>query len=244
MVDASPRSDADLIDLAYPCALDAVADIERRHIDARLAAADPDVRRAFSDTVWQVRDVMGRLAVLDEFAPPPELERRILAALPDEPPGPAVTRLSAWRRRPLRWAVPIAAVASLLFGASVLTAQFISSPSDPAAADQAQMHPGVRTVNGSFAGGGVLVVDASPELGRAVVVFDRVAPPPSGRVYQMWLVGSDGQARSAGVLSDLPSTDRPFVTGFRSGEVLAVSVEPDGGSDVPSGDPIVGVTLP
>ncbi|MFE7741057.1 anti-sigma factor domain-containing protein [Nocardia sp. NPDC057455] len=243
MVDASPRLEADLIDLAYPCALDAVADIERRHIDARLAAADPDVRRAFSDTVWQVRDVMGRLAVLDESAPPPELERRILAALPDDPGGRrSIRRIST--RRPLRWAVPIAAAASLLIGGGVLTAQFTGSPSDPAAADQVQVSPGVRTLNGSFAGGGALVVEALPELGRAVVVFDRVAPPPSGQVYQMWLVGSDGQARSAGVLRDLPSADRPFVTGFRSGDLLAVSVEPDGGSATPSGDPIVGVTLP
>ncbi|MBF6225460.1 anti-sigma factor [Nocardia abscessus] len=240
MVDTSPRSDADLIDLAYPCALNAVADIERRHIDARLAAADPDVRRAFADAVWQARDVMGRLAVLDELAPPPDLERRILAALPDMREGRSVTRISSWRR-PLRWAVPIAAAACLVVGGSLVTAQFTGSSSDPVAASG---QPGMRTVNGAFDGGGLLVVDASPELGRAVVVFDRVAPPPVGRVYQVWLVGSDGRPRSAGVLSDVPSTERPFVTGFRSGEVLAVSVEPDGGSDAPSGDPVVGVTLP
>ncbi|MEU6828122.1 anti-sigma factor [Nocardia beijingensis] len=239
MVDTSPRSEADLIDLAYPCALDAVADIERRHIDARLAAADPRVRQAFSDTVWQVRDVMGRLAVLDELAPPPELERRILAALPDERAERSITRRSSWQRR-LRWAVPIAAAVCLVIGGTVVTAELIDTPSEPAAADQVH----VRTVNGSFAGGGLLVVDASPELGRAVVVFDRVAPPPAGQVYQVWLVGSDGQPRSAGLLSDVPSIERPFVTGFRSGEVLAVSVEPDGGSAAPSGDPVVGVTLP
>ncbi|UAK30033.1 anti-sigma factor [Nocardia asteroides] len=243
MVDTSPRSDADLLDLAYPCALDAVADIERRHIDARLAAADPDVRQAFSDTVWQVRDIMGRLAVLDELAPPPELERRILAALPDERTGRSITRISSWRR-PLRWAVPIAAAACVVIGGSVMTAQLTGPSSNPAAADQAPVRPDVRTVDGSFAGGGRLVVDASPALGRAVVVFDQVAPPPVGQVYQVWLIGADGQARSAGVLGDVPSTARPFVTGFRSGEVLAVTVEPDGGSQAPSGDPLVGVTLP
>ncbi|MBF6217689.1 anti-sigma factor [Nocardia abscessus] len=243
MVDTSPRSDADLIDLAYPCALNAVADIERRHIDARLAAADPDVRRAFSDAVWQARDVMGRLAVLDEFAPPPELERRILAALPDLRERRSVTRISSWRR-PLRWAVPIVAAACLVVGGSLVAAQFTGSSSDPVAASEVPGQPGVRTVNGAFDGGGLLVVDASPELGRAIVVFDGVAPPPAGRVYQVWLVGSEGQPRSVGVLSDVPSAERPFVTGFRSGEVLAVSVEPDGGSAAPSGDPVVGVTLP
>ncbi|WP_174188815.1 anti-sigma factor [Nocardia barduliensis] len=243
MVDTAPRPDADLLDLAYPCALNAIADIERRHIDARLAAADPDVRRAFADTVWQMRDVLGRLAVLDELAPPPELEHRILAALPDRREGRPVPRISPWRRS-LRWAVPIAAAACLVVGGSLVAAQFTGSSSDPVAASQAPAPPEDRTVNGAFTGGGLLVVDASPELGRAVVVFDRVAPPPLGRVYQVWLVGSDGQPRSAGVLSDAPSIDRPFVTGFRSGEVLAVSIEPDGGSDAPSGDPVVGVTLP
>ncbi|MGK8523236.1 anti-sigma factor [Nocardia asteroides] len=243
MVDTSPRTDADLIDLAYPCGLDAVADIERRHIDARLAAADPGVRQAFSDTVWQVRDVMGRLAVLDELAPPPELERRILAALPEQPTRRSLTRISSWRR-PLRWAVPIAAAACLVIGGSVMTAQLTGPSSNPAAADQAPGRPEVRTVNAAFAGGGLLVVDVAPGQGRAVVVFDQVAAPPAGQVYQVWLVGPDGRPRSAGVLSDAPSAARPFVTGFRSGELLAVSLEPDGGSDAPTGDPVAGVTLP
>ncbi|MEV6321828.1 anti-sigma factor [Nocardia sp. NPDC051787] len=243
MVDTSPRADADLIDLAYPCALDAVADIERRHIDARLAAADPAVRQAFSDTVWQVREVMGRLAVLDEHAPPPELERRILAALPDRGTGRPVTRLWSWRRPP-RWTVAVAAAACLVLGATVVTTRFVGSPPSPTAANQVEVQPEVQTVRGSVAGGGLLVVDVSPELGRAVVVFDQVAPPPPGQVYQMWLVGSDGQPRSVGVLSDTPSADRPFVTGFRSGELLAMSVEPAGGSDAPSAEPIVGVPLP
>ncbi|WP_330229620.1 anti-sigma factor [Nocardia sp. NBC_00508] len=243
MVDTSPRLDADLIDLAYPCGLDAVADIERRHIDARLAAADPAVRQAFSDTVWQVREIMGRLAVLDEHAPPPELERRILAALPDRRAGTAVTRISSWSR-PRRWVVAIAAAACLVLGATVVTTRFAGAPPSPTAANQVEVQQEVRTVHGAVTGGGLLVVEIAPQLGRAVVVFDQVPPPPLGQVYQVWLVGAEGQPRSAGVLSDLPSADRPFVTGFRSGELLAVSVEPAGGSDAPSAVPIVGVALP
>ncbi|WP_040780315.1 anti-sigma factor [Nocardia pneumoniae] len=243
MVDTSPRADADLIDLAYPCALDAVADIERRHIDARLAAADPAVRQAFSDTVWQVREIMGRLAVLDEHAPPPELERRILAALPDRGAGKPVTRMASWWRPP-RWAVAVAAAACLVLGTTVVTMRFVGSPSSPTTANQVEVQPETQTVRGPVAGGGLLVVDVSPKLGRAVVVFDQVAPPPVGQVYQMWLVGSDGQSRSVGMLSDAPSADRPFVTGFRSGELLAMSVEPDGGSDAPSAEPIASVRLP
>ncbi|MFR9750348.1 RskA family anti-sigma factor [Nocardia sp. 004] len=129
MADIPPQSDADLIDFAYPCALDAVADIERRRIDARLAGADPAVRQAFSDTVWQVRDIMGRLTVLDECVPPPGLEDRILAALPDRRAGKRVVRASSWRG-PLWWAVPIATLVCLMFGAWRMTSRGTGSPPD------------------------------------------------------------------------------------------------------------------
>ncbi|MGO4612760.1 anti-sigma factor [Nocardia sp. 2YAB30] len=244
MVDTPPRSDAELLDLAYPCALDAVADIERRHIDARLAAADPAVRQEFSDTVWQLREVIGRLSVLDALAPPPELEARILSALPGTDPGagPSVVHVSPWRR--LRWAVPIAAVACLVLGGSVVAERLIGPAPSAPAVEQADGQRDVRTVQEPVAGGGSLMVEASLRLGRAVVAFDGVAPPPTDRVYQVWLVSSGGQPRSAGVLTDLPSATRPFVTPFQSGELLAVSVEPSGGSHAPSTDPIVGVLLP
>ncbi|MEU7629253.1 anti-sigma factor [Nocardia sp. NPDC049220] len=244
MVDTPPRSDTDLLDLAYPCALDAVADIERRHIDARLASADPAVRREFSDTVWQMREVMGRLAVLDELAPPPGLESRILAALPDTGTA-AVTCIphpSSLRR--LRWAVPMAAITCLIFGGSVVAERIADHPPIPSVVEQIHGQRDVRTVLEPVSGGGSLVVEASLRLGRAVVAFDGVAPPPTDRVYQVWLVPAAGQPRSAGVLADLPSSDRPFVTPYRSGELLAVSVEPPGGSDTPSTEPIVGVALP
>lgn len=84
MTDAPPPEhpdDHDLLDLAHPYALDAVSDAERASIEHRLRGCDPDIRRAFDETVRQVREAMGALSVLDAQAPPQELEGRILEAI-------------------------------------------------------------------------------------------------------------------------------------------------------------------
>ncbi|GAA5055597.1 RskA family anti-sigma factor [Nocardia callitridis] len=82
MTDIVMRSASGLLDLAYPLALDAIVGIERAHLDVQLRNADPTVRQAFSDSVWQLREVLARLSVLHELSPPPDLAARVLAALP------------------------------------------------------------------------------------------------------------------------------------------------------------------
>ncbi|AFU03900.1 anti-sigma factor [Nocardia brasiliensis] len=234
MAEVPPRSDAELLDLAYPCALDAVAEIERRHIEERLEAADPAVRQAFLDTVWRMREVMARVAALDAQEPPPELEARILAALPpDERSGPP----ARWSRR-LRWAVPVAAAACLVIGGVVVADRINDTPSQVPSAEQT-----TRTLAGPVTGGGSLVVEISPQQRVARVAFDGVAQPPADHVYQVWLLAGT-QPRSAGVLAELPSATKPFVTAFAPGEQLAISVEPLGGSPAPTTSPIAGVVLP
>ncbi|TLG06304.1 anti-sigma factor [Nocardia cyriacigeorgica] len=84
MTDAPPPEhpdDHDLLDLAHPYALDAISDAERASIEHRLCVCDPDIRRAFDETVREVREAMGALSVLDAQAPPQELEGRILEAI-------------------------------------------------------------------------------------------------------------------------------------------------------------------
>ncbi|WP_338763615.1 anti-sigma factor [Nocardia vulneris] len=233
MAEVPPRSDAELLDLAYPCALDAVAEIERRHIEERLEAADPAVRQAFLDTVWRMREVMARVAALDAQEPPPELEARILAALPDERTGPS----AGWSRR-MRWAVPVAAAACLVIGGVVVADRINDTPARVPSVEQT-----TRTLAGPVTGGGSLVVEISPQQRVARVAFDGVAQPPADHVYQVWLLAGT-QPRSAGVLAELPSTTKPFVTAFAPGEQLAISVEPLGGSPAPTTDPIAGVVLP
>ncbi|WP_194833308.1 anti-sigma factor [Nocardia sp. XZ_19_369] len=77
---------SDLLDLAYPYAMDAVAELERRSIEHRLREADPVTVDAFAAIVFGVRETLAALTVLDATAPPAELETTLLRAL-DESTG-------------------------------------------------------------------------------------------------------------------------------------------------------------
>ncbi|MFC3966315.1 anti-sigma factor domain-containing protein [Nocardia jiangsuensis] len=71
----------DLLDLAYPYALDAVAEIERRHIDDRLRGADSATAAEFAALVHGVREAMAVVSALDARRPPAHLEHAVLRAI-------------------------------------------------------------------------------------------------------------------------------------------------------------------
>ncbi|UGT60431.1 anti-sigma factor [Nocardia asteroides] len=71
----------DLLDLAYPYALDAVAEIERRHIDDRLRAADAATAAEFTALVHGVHEAMAAVSALDARRPPAHVEHAVLRAI-------------------------------------------------------------------------------------------------------------------------------------------------------------------
>lgn len=81
----SPDNHGDLVELAFPYALDAVSAAETADIEQRLRAADQETVRAFDSVVRDVREAMSALSVLDAQEPPARLEARILAALGSRP---------------------------------------------------------------------------------------------------------------------------------------------------------------
>lgn len=91
---------------------------------------------------------------------------------------------------------------------------------------------------------------SAPDLRIAVrgdsqrLVFSRLsdAPDPEGRSYQLWLI-RDGQVASLGLLAS-QTTEVSAET--RAGDVLAVSLEPAGGSPVagPSGPVLATAQIP
>ncbi|MGQ4616040.1 RskA family anti-sigma factor [Nocardia sp. R7R-8] len=78
---------ADLLDLAYPYAMDAVAEIERRRIENRLATTDSGTAAAFPDTVRRIRETLAALSATAAVHPPSTLESRILRAIDDSDPN-------------------------------------------------------------------------------------------------------------------------------------------------------------
>jgi anti-sigma-K factor RskA len=94
---------------------------------------------------------------------------------------------------------------------------------------------GSRTVD-LAAGSGRLVV---AEDGRAALVLTGLGPAPSGRTYQAWIIEGDNPI-SAGIFPGEEGLDVVLVDGdVAPGEVVAVTVEQEGGAESPSLPPIV-----
>ena len=71
--------------------------------------------------------------------------------------------------------------------------------------------------------------------GRAALVVRRLAPAPRGKDYEIWVI-EDGVPRSAGLF------ERPGVAMLSRrvarGQTVAVTLEPDGGVEAPTSDPV------
>ncbi|CAM5281224.1 Regulator of SigK OS=Streptomyces tendae OX=1932 GN=GUR47_34085 PE=4 SV=1 [Streptomyces tendae] len=233
--------------LAAPYALDALAGVERarfeRHLEGcgRCAA---EVRTLSEGTV--------RLAWSTAAPAPPALRERVLAAVRTTaqeallPSGPAV-RLPA-RPRPLL--VPFATVtaAAALVVASLFAVRADRTQDDlDTARDRTReiAHvlgaPDARAARGADARGRGLAVVASASRGRAVVTLSGYGEPPGDRVRQLWLMRPGAEPRSLGLLDG----DTPLIASGigRSATSLAVTVEPGGGSDLPTSEPVVQLAL-
>ncbi|AHH22065.1 putative anti-sigma-K factor RskA [Nocardia nova SH22a] len=231
----------DPLDLAYPYALDAVSDAERDDIERQLAA-DGELARTFTTVVRDIRDTMGELSVLDATDPAPELESRILAELDRLRPATVVPITRTAHRR--RWlAAAAAAVVAAGIGGGILAQQHATRVTGPPSAEQILHQPDSHAASTPLNTGGTLTVRASPGMGAATVAFDDIPAAPDGRVYQLWVVPPSGAPRSAGVLDRMPTPAAPLVTTYRSGDTLAVTVEPAGGSPAPTTTPIGAVPM-
>ena len=87
--------------------------------------------------------------------------------------------------------------------------------------------------------GGTVSLMASADLALTAVVFHDMEPLPANEIYQAWYV-RDGVPVSAGILP-VEAGDRYLVLdeGYRSSDTVALTVEPAGGSEQPTTDPIV-----
>jgi anti-sigma-K factor RskA len=100
----------------------------------------------------------------------------------------------------------------------------------------------VERVRADVSGGGTATVYWSRTEHRTAVVLNGVAPP-SGRVLQLWSIRGD-TVTSAGLYQPQGGDRYALLAGTpSSGEQLAVSVEPAGGSPQPTTKPIVVVPL-
>ena len=162
---------------------------------------------------------------------------------------PPLTRGAADARRAAWWQTPLAAVAaSLLIACAGLAgvladqrAELAEAQREAAAVAEIAGHPDVRRATARTTQGGTVTVMHAGT--RAVVLASDLPPAGEDRTYQLWLMHDDG-VTPAGLL-DLEDEGEGghVIEDMRAAKGVAISVEPEGGSQQPTTTPIVAVDL-
>lgn len=213
----------DLHELTAGYALDALDADEQAQYEAHLATCEPcrDELQGF----WQVSGSLARAAGGPQ--PPAELRARILEQARSERPN--VVPLRRRFTLPVLLPAAVAAVAAIAIG---IWAVGLSRDLDNARDELAVLGDPNAQVFETAKGEANLVVTPS---GDAALVVRMLAPAPEGKDYQIW-VFEDGVPKSAG-LFERPGVAR-LTRPVEPGQTVAVTVEPDGGLDAPSGAPL------
>jgi hypothetical protein len=246
-----PRHDLHVLAGAYALdALDGPAERDRfaRHL-SRCPSCAAEVRG--------LREVATALAFAATAEPPPELRGQVLAAvartrqLPPEVAEQARPRRARSRVPWAPWlsgAVALASVAAaVFFGLAQSRTQ--DELNQARAQDQALSlvlsAPRVKVLSQVSTRGGTAIVVLAAERHELAVVTTGLPALPSGKVYQLWLIGQ-AKTVSAGLLPAARSGQTPAVlaTGVVKGDTLGLTVEPAPGSSQPTTTPIVALPLP
>lgn len=261
------------VELAELYALDAVSDAERSAIDQYISAAPQAERGSFYERVRQARETLAETFTAEEEPPSDLFDRIVAqlpaqAPLPVQAPRPlpegataspsvqpdpgvaggddlAVARQRREeRRRPAgarRWLAGVAAAAVIALG-GVGVGSYIADQNDPL--NQVIRAGDVREASVDVSGGGTATVLVSSSKDAVVVRMNGVPAPPAGKVYQMWLIPKDGSAPVSQGLMDEAALSKPAVVkGIASAAALGITVEPVGGSAVPTFPTVATATL-
>ncbi len=195
-----------------------------------VSAAEHALVRKHIDTCT---DCAREVALLSEVAaelswlPAPEetdeLVEGIVAALPPRP-------------RRLFGRMAMAAAAALLVVAGILGAALVRerSRTDDVSEVLAGAHSSVKlNAQGGFDGSGALYVADE----GVVATFESLPSAGRGRSYQLWAI-ADGKPASIGVIEDSGRVVRLLDWQGRA-DAFAVTIEPEGGSPVPTSDPVL-----
>ena len=203
--------------VAAEYALGVLAGAERAAAAQRIAR-DRAFARLVEDWEHRLAPWAGEIA---EVAPPPIVWERISAALP----APAAARAGLWDNLPF-WR--IFGLASALAAACLAVVIYLGAVGGQA--------PLVASIEGGGSRAFVATINARR---GTVAVVPAAYIGDATRVPELWIIPPDGKPRSMGLLrADRPVTLTlpPELANFaRSNAVLAVSLEPPGGS--PTGQP-------
>jgi len=231
-------------DLKDAYVLDALPEEERRIFEEFLAA-HPE-RQAEID---ELGAVAGLLAFSpEELEPTPELRYRIMEVVEAEA-APRHER----RRSVLAGLADFISARGLAFGAAALLLIGLLSWNlllqDQVDDLQGQVRnaqaPQTQTVqlSGTWANQGADAEVASISGNRIVLVADDLPSIPEGQTCQIWVIKGDVPEPSGLFQPGGTQTAARVTTPIKKGDTIAVTVEPAGGSEQPTTDPVLSAEL-
>ncbi len=199
-----------------------------RHL-AGCATCGADVA-SLGETAWTIAETAGRAA-------PARLRGAIVEQARRTGASPAGPRASLWSLflRPVPMVVPLALAVVLVIGLAGYAgarrdAERYSSA--VAAAVGARVVPLAATVAGMR---GSVVVPANG--GRPYLILDLPAAP-AGKIWEAWVIRGEVATR-AGITADRGLTTRELTAVLAPGDTVAITAEPPGGVDRPTGAPVM-----
>ncbi len=203
------------------------------------------------------REVATALAFAAATEPPPGLRDRVLAAAArTRQVAPEVRTHARSRRARTRWstwtpwlsgAVAVASIAvAVFFGLAQAHTQ--DELNQARAVNQALSllsAPQVQVLSHVVINGGTATVALSAARHELAVVTTGLPALPSGKVYQLWLIGKT-RTVSAGLLPPARAGQTPamLARGVVKGDTLGLTVEPAPGTAQPTTTPILALPLP
>ncbi|MGW8987677.1 anti-sigma factor [Streptomyces parvus] len=247
-------STAELHTLTGAYALHALPESEQRAFEQHLEDCE-----ACAQEVRELSATAARLGLAVAGTPPRELRERVLREITtvrQEAPAHGRRERAGGKGRTGRWyayALAACVAAAAAFGGVAVWQNQLAQDARQEA-NQAQRQneevarvlsaPDAKTSSGELTGGARGTVVVSQSQNRAVFLASGMAPPPSGKVYQIWF-NDEGTMRSAGLMDPKASDDAVLLNGpVGQASGMGITVEPAGGSAEPTSDPVALMDFP
>lgn len=221
-------------------------------------ALDDSEWAAFEQHLPGCHDCRGEVASLREAAalladdsaldPPPALRANVLSGIRKIRPLPPETDDTAGSSNPTAEVVPLRPrrfrLATLAVAAAVLAVLGFAAVAQPwnndglSDVEQVIAAGDATRVKVDLPDGSTATVFRSVSEGKAVMVTKDMAKAPSGKVYELWLKNASGDLVPAGLMDGFGNHKQVLEGDASKATAAAISVEPSGGSNAPTSEPI------
>ncbi len=241
----SPMDDRSFDDLRDAYVLGALPDDERASVEAYLAL-HPERQAEVDDLVG----VAGLLALAPpEQDPPADLRRRLMGVVGSEavsPPTPQRRPASSWLGRfggfrNLALGAAAVLVVGLLSWNVLLQGDVQDLRGQVEQAQRANQAQETREIalGGAWAEQGARAEVTALQDDRAILVVEDMPSMPEDRTGQVWVIRDDKPLPSGLLDPSGNMAATAITTPLRGADTIAVTIEPAGGSDEPTSDPVL-----